>query len=110
MLTEDSIQSMGGKARAAVLSDEQKKEIATNAANARWPNKATHMGEIKIGNATIRCAVLEDGTRVLTQYDVLQAIGRSGKPAAGRGSADFDSFEKGSPLFDSENLKPLVTS
>lgn len=41
---------------------------------------------------------------------MLEAIGRSGKPAAGRGSADFDPLEKGSPLFDSENLKPLVSN
>ncbi len=40
---------------------------------------------------------------------MLEAIGRSGKPASGRGSADFDPLEKGSPLFDSENLKPLVS-
>jgi hypothetical protein len=72
--------------------------------------KATHTGELRIGTAKLRCAVLEDGTRVLTQRDVLMAIGRSGKPAAGRGSADFVPFEKGSPLFDSENLKPFVSN
>jgi hypothetical protein len=111
MLADDSIQSMGGKARAEALSAEYKSEIAKKAATARWAlPKATHIGEIKIGNATIRAAVLEDGTRVLTQYDVLEAIGRSGKPAAGRGSADFDPFEKGSPLFDSENLKVFVSN
>jgi hypothetical protein len=111
MLTEDSIQSQGGLARAEALSPEQRKQIAKKAAEARWASPgATHIGEFKIGNATIRCAVLEDGTRVLTQYDVLEAIGRSGKPAAGRGSADFDPLEKGSPLFDSENLKPFVSN
>lgn len=107
---DDSMQSKGGKARAEKLNASERKTIAKNAADTRWSVKATHMGEIKIGSATIRCAVLEDGTRVLTQYDVLEAIGRSGKPAAGRGSGDFDPFEKGSPLFDSDNLKPLVSN
>ena len=110
MLT-DSIQSQGGLARAEALSPEERKDIAQKAAEARWSlPKATHLGEITLGERKIRCAVLENGTRVLTQYDVLEAIGRSGKPAAGRGSADFEPFEKGSPLFDSENLKPLVSN
>lgn len=104
-----SIQSQGGSARAAKLTKEQRKEIASRAASARWlSTKATHTGDLKIGNVTIQCAVLEDGTRVLTQYDYLRAIGRSGKPAAGRGSADFDQFEKGSPLLDAGNLEPFI--
>lgn len=111
MKSDESIQSKGGQARAEVLTPEQRQDIARQAAAARWGiQKATHSGELKIGKAVIRCAVLEDGTRVLTQRDFLQAIGRSGKPAAGRGSADFPSFEKGSPLVDSENLKPFISN
>lgn len=104
-----SIQSKGGTARADKLTKEQRKDIASKAAAARWvATKATHTGALKIGDASIQCAVLEDGTRVLTQYDYLRAIGRSGKPAAGRGSADFDEFEKGSPLLDAGNLEPFI--
>lgn len=47
---------------------------------------------------------------MLTQFDVLKAIGRSGKPAAGRGSADLDPLEKAPPLVDSDNLKPFVSN
>ncbi len=47
--------------------------------------KATHEGELTIGNLTIPCAVLEDGSRVITQAGFLQAMGRSTKPAAGKG-------------------------
>lgn len=54
----------------------------------------------------IPCAVLEDGTRVLTQFGFLQAIGRSPRPAAGRGS----SVEKIAPFLDLDNLKPFVSS
>jgi hypothetical protein len=42
--------------------------------------RATHTGELKIGDLTIECAVLEDGTRVLTQRDFMQVIGRMGRP------------------------------
>jgi hypothetical protein len=40
--------------------------------------KATHEGPLKIGDIIIKCAVLEDGTRVLTQRSVYKAMGRSG--------------------------------
>lgn len=110
-MTEGSMQSKGGHARAEALSPEQRSEIASAAAAARWGiPQATHTGELKIGHVVIRCAVLEDRTRVLTQRDFLQALGRSGKPAAGRGSADLVLFEKGSPLLDSENLKPFISN
>src|SRR5947208_1388168 len=77
----------GGKARAAKMTKEQRSEIARNAAGERWGGAvATHTGELNIGKLVIPCAVLEDGTRVLTQQGFLEAIGRSGKPAQGRGS------------------------
>ena len=66
--------------------------------------RATHTGELKIGNLSIACAVLEDGTRVITQYDFYKAIGRSGKPAKGRGAA----IEKVAPFLALDNLKPFV--
>ncbi len=37
--------------------------------------KATHSGEIDIGGFTLPCYVLEDGSRVLTQTDAVQALG-----------------------------------
>ena len=39
--------------------------------------KATHEGKLKIGEIVIPCAVLEDGTRVLTQGGMLRALGRA---------------------------------
>jgi hypothetical protein len=98
----------GGRARAEKLSQEQRSEIARRAAEARWRRgiiRATHAGELKIGAITIPCAVLEDGTRVLTQEGFYKAIGRSGKPAAGRGSQ----VEKVAPFLDLINLKPFVS-
>lgn len=98
--------SKGGKARAAKLSAAERSEIARNAALERWEvPKATHTGELQIGNLTIPCAVLEDGTRVLTQWGFYRAIGRSGRPRAGWGSG----IEKVAPFLSLRNLKPFVS-
>jgi hypothetical protein len=45
-----------------------------------------------------------DGTRVITQEGFLKAIGRSGKPAKGRGSV----VEKIVPFLALDNLKPFI--
>ena len=63
--------------------------------------KATHTGELHIGSATIECAVLEDGTRVLTQSSFLHAIGQSHKPAGQR--IGFEQI-----FLASNNLKPFI--
>ena len=47
--------------------------------------KLYHIGELN-SELVIPCAVLEDGTRLLTQWGFYRAIGRSGSPAAGWGS------------------------
>ena len=102
--------ALGGKARAQHLTPEQRSESARHAAAARWGSdpmlRATHLGELRLGNATIPCAVLEDGTRVLTQWGFYRAIGRSGRPAAGQGSE----VEKVAPFLALNNIKPYVSS
>ncbi len=62
-------------------------------------------GELVIGGMKIPCAVLADGTRVLTQWGFYRAIGRSGKPAKGWGS----DVEKVAPFLALDNLKPFVS-
>ncbi|HEW79575.1 MAG TPA: hypothetical protein ENH34_06415 [Phycisphaerales bacterium] len=107
MSVKDEKKVKAGKARAKALSPEKRKEIAKKAAESRWSSeypKANYEGEIHIGDFSIPCAVLEDGTRLLTQEGFLKAIGRSGKPAAGRGSQ----VEKVAPFLDLINLKPFV--
>ena len=87
------------------MTKEERSEIARVAAGERWGSAvATHTGDLSIGKLVIPCAVLEDGTRVLTQQGFLEAIGRSGKPAQGRGSQ----VEKMAPFLDLDNLKPYV--
>ncbi len=65
--------------------------------------EALFEGELKIGDASIPCAVLEDGTRVLTQAGMLQALGRSRKPT-GRA----DAAEHIPPFLAPKNLEPFI--
>jgi hypothetical protein len=73
------------------LNPRERSELAKKAAAARWKSAGadeelrvatTEISEIKLaeGGIAIPCAVLDDGTRVLTQGGFLQAIGRRGKP------------------------------
>ncbi len=67
--------------------------------------KATHVGELKIGDTAIPCAVLEDGTRLLTQEGFLKAIGRAGKAKGGHGA----SVAKIPAFLSPKNLKPFIS-
>jgi hypothetical protein len=72
---------MGGKARAAALTDEQIKEIARKGAAARWgdrPIQATHKGNFKEHfGVDVDCYVLDDGnkTPVLSLRGLSKALG-----------------------------------
>ena len=65
--------------------------------------QAMYEGELHIGKATIDCAVLEDGTRVLSQRGFAKAIGAS-KPSSmtRRGAGDMPTF------LAAKNLKPYI--
>lgn len=68
--------------------------------------KATHEGAIRIGDSEIRCAVLDTGQRVLTQSDVMRALGRA-RQAKGRQYYDAD---VNLPAFlTAKNLKPFIS-
>jgi hypothetical protein len=72
--------AIGGRARAEKLTPEQRKDIAQKAARAKWQHhqkvaKATHDGTINLGGAEIACAVLADGTRLLSERAVIRAFG-----------------------------------
>ena len=68
--------------------------------------KATHDGELEIGDTIIPCAVLEDGRRVLTQEGFLDAMGRARKAKGGTGSSKVDRLP---PFLAANNLKPFIT-
>ena len=106
---KDKSKVAGGKARANSLTAKQRSEIARKAAAGRWLAdlpQATHEGEVEIGEATISCAVLESGQRVLTQSDFMRALGRA-RQAKGRSHYDGD---VNMPAFlTAKNLKPFIS-
>jgi len=76
----------GGKAAAALLNPEQRKERAQKAASARWENpdkeklpRATHKGILKLAELEIACFVLDDGRRVISGRGMTAAIGMKGR-------------------------------
>ncbi len=97
--------SKGGRARAARLSSDERSRVARDAAEARWGRSvasATHEGELIIGDKRIECAVLDDGTRVISQGTVLTALDRA--PTMGR----RDRTEGRPPFLSAANLQPFI--
>jgi len=69
------------------------------------PVKAAHEGVLKIGDVEIACAVLEDGTRVLSEREVTKSLG------AKRGGAHWLRKGAGAELpvyLSAKNLSPFV--
>jgi hypothetical protein len=98
--------SKGGRARAEHLSPAERSIAAREAAEARWGKTvadATHEGVLIIGDMRIECAVLDDGTRVLSQGTVLGALGRA--PTMGR----RELTESRPPFLSAANLQPFIT-
>jgi hypothetical protein len=105
MLTDDSIQSLGGKARAEALSEEQRKNIASNAASARWQKPvAYYEGEIEMGKIKIPCAVVEinkEVVRLISSAAFMTALDRPWKGSYKRSER---------PNFlEANNLKPFIS-
>lgn len=70
----------GGQARSKALSSARKSEIASKAARARWANTVpmtNYTGKLRIGDRDLDCAVLDDGIRLISQGDILRALGRA---------------------------------
>ncbi len=67
--------------------------------------EATHIGELQIGEATIKCAVLRDGTRILTRATFLKAIGRTGKAKGGR---EYDDEFRTPVFLTAKNLESYI--
>lgn len=102
--------SKGGKARAAKLLAKERSSIAKQAADARWGiPKADFEGELILGDLVIPCAVLDDGTRLLSERGFSKAIGikRSGSHWQRRKADEFGGAQL--PVFISaNNLKPFI--
>jgi P63C domain len=117
-MSENSKQSLGGKARAEALSDQERADIARRGAVVRWEKekatgsipRATHKGVVTIGGSEIPCAVLDDGRRILSETGVTLALGsRSG------GSIRLKKEQEASgtqvPVFLApNNIKPFISN
>jgi hypothetical protein len=108
--------SLGGKARAKSMSEADRRESARLAAEARWAKagkspsvrRATHAGNLKLGNIEIACAVLEDGTRVISERGLLTGLGIKYGGALSR-ARESENGAGRLPLFVGyKNLRPFV--
>lgn len=111
----------GGRARASVLSSDERKNIAKAAARARWGEKAEQAsppvdqpsqdailqpaklplamfpGKVSIGEAKYMCYVLDNGKRVISQREVVRVLTNQSKGGLER-------------YLNSGNLKPFISS
>lgn len=112
---ESTGRARGGVARALALTDRQRSEIASAAAKARWSGngnespgelpRATHRGELTIGETKIPCAVLEDGKRVVTENGITVAL------LGSRSGASKRLKKQGAPMpmfLAPGNLRPFI--
>jgi len=109
---EPSGKARGGNARRDKLSPERRSEIARMGALARKEKiasgvlpKAISEGVVKA--LGLRCAVLEDGRRVLTQSDVMLALGRARQV---KGREYFDADVNLPAFLQAKNLKPFISN
>jgi P63C domain len=111
----------GGRARANVLSPEERSEIARKAVRTRWekagktkvqpaeePTRVSIVvpamphsmfpGQLAIGNVVLDCHVLSNGRRVLAQGQVVRAL------TGGRDSSNLLRYLEGNPLLRNDLL------
>ncbi len=105
---DEAKKAAGGRARAAALSPETRKEIAAKAATARWDRtpRVLKKGVIAVGDARIPCAVLDTKQRVLTDNGISLAL------LGQRSGASKRKVSLGAPLpvfVAPSNLKPFIS-
>lgn len=116
----------GGVARAAKLTPERRSEIASIGGKARSSTKeridpipaATHIGELKIGDLVLPCAVLPDGSRLISQGGIAAAFGpttggwQARKKKGEEHTSDLPPFLVATSLqpFISDDVRTLVSS
>jgi hypothetical protein len=98
-MADSDKQSLGGKARARVLTPNRRKEIAKQAADARWAHPGINLDTVpaaicggpdkplRIGDVEIPCYVLDGGKRVIHQRGMVSALGMS-RGGSSRGGGD----------------------
>lgn len=111
--------AIGGKARAASLTPEKRKEISARAIAAKKEKaklpRATHGKDdhpLRIGDIEIPCYVLEDGRRVLAQRGMVSALGMSRGGSSKGGGDRLAHFIGGKALepFIGAGLREVISS
>lgn len=105
----------GGHARANSLTSEERSEIARKGAESRWAAmknqkvlRATHDGDLKLGETTLDVAVLEDGTRVVSERGLVKSFGgKRGGAHWRRMKADPDGANL-PPILSANNLRSII--
>jgi hypothetical protein len=109
-MAEATGRAKGGLARAESLSKKRRKDIAKQAAAARWSDEikqATHGSDdhpLKIGDIEIPCYIVDGEQRVLSLGGMVRALGMSGGGAAGRQGDRLYQFATG------KNILPFASS
>ena len=99
--------SKGGIASAQRMTPEQLTARGQKGAGARWGvPQAEYEGNLDIAGLVISAAVLEDGTRLLTQEEFLYTIGRARKAKGGHGA----SVDNQIPFLTAKNLEPFISN
>lgn len=113
---KSTFQSMGGKARAEKLSQEDRSAIARHAAETRWNKqsplsalpKETHTGALKVINREIPCSVLEGGIRVFSTRGINRAMGS--RTTGTRKGAEVIGAPQLPAFLVSASIKPFIHS
>jgi hypothetical protein len=85
-MNDETPQSKGGRARADMLDEEARRDIAASGGRARWARskeleatgdlpKATHQGKMVVGGLELDCYNLADGRRVFHKRGMARALG-----------------------------------
>lgn len=113
-MTKSLDPSEGGKARAEALSPERRREIAQQAATARWSEdgasklpKENYEGILQIKAIELPCGVLDDGTRILSTRGVNRALGSLATGTTKKGKIGARQLPS---ILASDKLKPYLTN
>jgi hypothetical protein len=110
-MSDSTGRAKGGHARAEKLSPEERSEIARRGAAAR--HRTGNLREaiygspdrpLRIGDVTIQCYVLDDETRVLSQAEFLEAMGRHR-----RATASIHREEQIPPILQGKGIRSFIS-
>jgi hypothetical protein len=108
---EEIGRARGARARANKLSPKERSKIAKRAAIVRWQRELPKAicgspdKPLTIANIELQCYVLEDGTRVLTQAEFLEALGRHRKANVRREGQE----ERIPAILQGKAIRPFIT-